>query len=210
MIRRPPRSTLFPYTTLFRSLRREYPALVARARRARGAIFWGDETGLRSDDVRGRSYAPRGRTPTVRVCHKRVGLGLISAVTNKGELRWMVLDGAVTAAALIRFLGRLTRDAGRKVFLILDRLPVHRARSVRAWLAERRAEIEVFHLPPYSPDLNPDEGLNADLKQVVARKAPARGKPQRKRAVVGHMRSLSRMPKRIRSYFQHPQFRYDA
>src|SRR3712207_7240701 len=71
MIRRPPRSTLFPYTTLFRSLRREYPALVARARRARGAIFWGDETGLRSDDVRGRSYAPRGRTPAVRVCHRR-------------------------------------------------------------------------------------------------------------------------------------------
>src|SRR3712207_5754057 len=263
MIRRPPRSTLFPYTTLFRSLwgraalrelvlrrfgvrlavrtmgtylarwgftaqkplrrayeqdpaavrrwlRRDYPAIVAEAKRAGGTVFWGDETGLRSDDVRGRPYAPRGRTPTVRVCHKRVGLGLISAVTNKGELRWMVLDGAVTAAALIRFLGRLIRDAGRKVLLILDRLPVHRARSVRAWLAERRAEIEVFHLPPYSPDLNPDEGLNADLKQVVARKAPARGKPQRKRAVVGHMRSLSRMPKRIRSYFQHPQFRYDA
>ncbi len=112
---------------------------MAEAKRAGGTVFWGDETGLRSDDVRGRSYAPRGRTPAVRVCHKRVGLGLISAVTNKGELRWMVLDGAVTAAALIRFLGRLIRDAGRKVFLILDRLPVHRARSVRAWLAERRA-----------------------------------------------------------------------
>ena len=96
----------------------------------RGTIFWGDETGLRSDDVRGRSYAPRGRTPEVRPSHKRAGLGLISAVTNKGELRWMVLDGAVKAPSLIRFLARLVRDASGKVFLILDRLPVHRARPV--------------------------------------------------------------------------------
>jgi hypothetical protein len=79
--------------------------------------FWGDETGLRSDDVRGRGYAPPGRTPEVRVNHKRANLGLISAVTNKGELRWMVLDGAITAPDLLRFLARLVRDAGQKVFL---------------------------------------------------------------------------------------------
>ena len=193
-----------------RWLRRDHPAIAARARAEGGAVFWGDETGLRSDDVRGLSYAPRGRTPTVRVPHKRAGLGLISAVTNRGELRWMVLDGAVKAPTLIRFLGRLVRDAGRKVFLILDRLPVHRAGAVRAWLAGREAEIEVFHLPPYSPELNPDEGLNADLKQAVTRKAPARGKQQLKRAVVGHMRKLSRSPARVRSYFQHPTFRYAA
>ena len=173
-------------------------------------MFWGDETGLRSDDVRGRSYAPRGRTPAVRVNHRRANLGLISAVTNKGELRWMVLDGAVKAPTLIRFLGRLVRDVGRKAFLILDRLPVHRAAPVRAWLAERGAEIEVFYLPPYSPDLNPDEGLDADLKQAVTRKPPARDKPQLKRAVIGHMRKLSKSPGRVRSFFRHETFRYAA
>ena len=136
--------------------RREYPAIVARARRARGVIFWGDETGLRSDDVRGRSYAPRGRTPEVRVCHRRARLSLVSAVANKGELRWMVAEGAVNAPTVIRFLQRLIRDARRKVFLILDRLKAHRARLTREWLAGRRSEIEVFHLPPYSPELNPD------------------------------------------------------
>ena len=87
-----------------RWLRRDYPAIVAAARQARGTIFWGDETGLRSDDVRGRGYAPRGRTPVVRVCHRRASLSLISAVSNRGELRWMVVDGAVNAATLIRFL----------------------------------------------------------------------------------------------------------
>src|SRR3954462_7547301 len=122
-------------------LRREYPAIVARARQARGVIFWGDETGLRSDDVRGRGYAPRGRTPVVRVCHKRASLSLISAVANKGELRWMVVDGAVNAPTLIRFLERLIRDARRKVFLILDRVRVHRGRLTWGWLAKHPGEI---------------------------------------------------------------------
>jgi len=193
-----------------RWLRRDYPEVVVRARRARGIIFWGDETGLRSDDVRGRSYAPRGRTPVVRVCHRRAGLSLISAVANKGELRWMVVEGAVKAPALIRFLGRLVRDAGRQGFLILDRLKAHRARLTRDWLAEHRSEIEVHYLPSYSPELNPDEGVHADLKQAVPRKAPARSQQQLKRATVDHMRSLSRQPERIRSIFQHPQFRYAA
>jgi transposase len=193
-----------------RWLRRDYPAIAARAKAEGGAIFWGDETGLRSDDVRGRSYAPRGRTPEVRVNHKRANLGLMSAVTNQGELRWMVLDSAVTAPDLLRFLARLVRDVGRKVFLILDRLPVHRSAKVRAWLAGREAEIEVFYLPGYSPELNPDEGVNGDLKRAVTRKEPARSKAQLQRAVVGHMRRLSKLPDRVRSFFGHQTFRYAA
>ena len=193
-----------------RWLRRDYPAIAARAKAEGGTIFWGDETGLRSDDVRGRSYAPQGRTPQVRVNHKRANLGLISAVTNKGELRWMVLDGAITAPDLLRFLARLVRDAEGKVFLILDRLAVHRSARVRAWLAGREAATETFHLPGYSPELNPDEGINADLKQAVTRKQPARTKAQLKRAVLGHMRGLSKSPRRVRSFFGHNTFRYAA
>jgi transposase len=193
-----------------RWLGRQYPEIAARARRAHGTIFWGDETGLRSDDVRGRSFAPRGCTPEVRVCHKRAGLSLISAVTNRGALRWMVADGAVNAPTFIRFLQRLIRDARRRVFLILDRLKAHRARLTQDWLAEHGADIEVHYLPPYSPDLNPDEGVHADLKQAVPRQAPARSKQQLKRAAISHMRSLAKRPKRIRALFQHPQFRYAA
>ena len=115
-------------------LQRDYPAIAARARKEKAKIFWGDETGLRSDDVRGRSYAPRGKTPVVRPNHRRANVGVISAVTNKGELRWMVLDGAINAPLLIDFLARLIRDADGKVFLILDNLRVHRARLVQDWL----------------------------------------------------------------------------
>ena len=180
------------------------------ARSEKGTIFWGDETGVRSDDGRGRSFAPRGRTPVVRPCHRRAGLGLISAVTNKGELRWMVLDGAIKAPSLIRFLSRLIQDANGKVFLIWDNLPVHRAKAVQDWLAVRKEQIEVFYLPSYSPELNPDEGLNADLKQAVTRKPPARSKPELKRTVISHMRRLTKLPERIRSYFRHQPFRYAA
>jgi hypothetical protein len=193
-----------------RRLRRDYPAIAARAKAEGGAMFWGDETGLGSDAVRGRSYAPRGRTPEVRVSHKRANLGLISAVANRGELRWMVLDGAVKAPSLLRFLARLVRDADRKVFLVLDRLPVHRSAEVRAWLAGRGAEIEVFYLPGYSPELNPDEGVHGDPKRAVTRKEPVRSKAQLKRAVVGHMRGLSKSPQRVRSFFGHRTFRHAA
>jgi transposase len=191
-------------------LKKDYPVIQAKARRQKGTIFWGDESGLRSDDVRGRGYAPRGQTPVVRPCHKRANVGVISAVSNKGELRWMVLDGAITAAMLIIFLGRLIRDAGGKVFLILDRLRVHRAHAVQDWLAEHATQIEVFYLPAYSPELNPDEGVNGDLKQAVTRQPLARSRPELKRSVISHMRRLSKSPKRVRSLFRHPTFRYAA
>src|SRR3954447_10614290 len=209
-------------------LRQEDPAIVARARRARGVIFWGDETGLRADDGRGRSYAPRGKTPrlaippsyawrnlwpalpVVRPNQRRIGLGLISAVSNRGELRWKVLEGAIKAPVLIDFLQRLICGARRKVFLILDQLPVHRAAVVRAWLGRHKRQIEVFYLPSYSPELNPDEGLNADLKQNVMRKAPIRSKQQLKQAAISHMRRLSKSPARVRSFFRQKSMRYAA
>lgn len=187
-----------------------YPEIVKRAKQARGIVVWGYETGLRTDDVRGRSYAPRGRTPLVRVCQTRIKLSLITAVTNKGELRWMVVDGAVNAPTFLRFLERLIREARRKVFLIVDRLKAHRTRLVRDWLAAHQSKIEVHYLPSYSPDLNPDEGVNADLKQALPRREPARSKEQLRQAADRHMRIRSRRQQRIRIIFQHPQCHYAA
>ncbi len=206
------------------------------ARREKGVVFseeaelrsWGDESGLRGDDVRGRSYAPRGRTPVVRPNQRRASVGSaksrgdlrgISAVSNRGGLRWMVLEGPLKAPVLIRFGERLIRAVPRKVFLILDLrkslrdfadLPAHRSRAVQAWLAERRKQIEVFYLPAYSPDLNPDEELHADLKQAVTGKLPARSRPELKRRVINHMRRLSKLPGRVRSFFHRPTVRYAA
>lgn len=188
----------------------DYPQIASRAKTEGAEIHWGDETGLRSDDVRGRGYAPKGQTPVVRVNNKREGLSIISTVTNQGKVRWKVFDGAMNADILIDFFKRLIKDAKRKVFLILDNLRVHHARKVKAWLGEHEDEIEVFYLPSYSPELNPDECLNADLKDGVTRKAPARSKKQLKKAAISHLRKLQKSPARVRKYFQHQPVRYAA
>ena len=188
----------------------EYPQIAARAKAEQAEIHWGDETGLRSDDVRGRGYAPKGQTPVVRVNNRREGLSIISTVTNQGKVRWKVFEGAMNAGVLIDFFKRLIKDAKRKVFLILDNLKVHHARKVKDWLAKHEEEIEVFYLPSYSPELNPDECLNADLKDGVTRRAPARSKAQLKKAAISHLRKLQKSPRRVRKYFEHKPVRYAA
>ena len=188
----------------------QYPVIAACAKEEGAEIHWGDETGLRSDDVRGRSFAPQGQTPVVRVNNKRHGLSIISTVTNRGTMRWKIFDGALNADILIDFMRRLIRDAGRKVYLILDNLRVHHSKPVKAWLAEHEREIEVFYLPSYSPELNPDEMANADLKQAVTKLAPARTKLQLVKAASRHLRSVQRQPERIKSYFKHEPVRYAA
>lgn len=151
----------------------DYPVIAACAKVDGAEIHWGDETGLRSDDVRGRSDAPQGQTPVIRVNNKRHALSVISTATNMGAMRWKAFDGALNSDILIDFVRRLVKDAGRKLDLILDNLRVHHSKPVKAWLAEHKHEIEVFYLPSYSPELNPNEITNADLKQAVTKLSPA-------------------------------------
>jgi transposase len=193
-----------------RWLDEDYPAIARRAKAEGGEIYWGDETGLRSDDVRGRSYAPQGETPVVRPSHRYENVGLISAVTNKGAVRWMVLRKAINTALLIAFLQRLAREARRKVFLVLDNLKVHKAPEVLEWLDKHRDKIEVFYLPSYSPELNPDELLNADLKAAITTKAPTRRKGELKKAVVRHLHRIANSPERVKKYFEHAPVKYAA
>ena len=191
-------------------LQEDYPVIAANAKAEGAEIHWGDETGLRSDDVRGRSYSPKGETPVVRVNSKRHGLSVISTVTNKGKMRWKAFDGALNSDILIDFLRRLIKDANRKIYLILDNLRVHHSKPVKAWLAEHKQKIEVFYLPSYSPELNPNEMANADLKHAVTKLAPARTKLQLVKATTSHLRSVQRKPARIKSYFEHAPVRYAA
>lgn len=191
-------------------LEETYPAIAKRAKTEGAEIHWGDETGLRSDDVRGRGYAPKGQTPVLRVNSKREGLSVISTVTNKGEMRWKVFSGALNAKILIGFLNRLARGQKSKIFLILDNLRVHHSKLVKLWLAQNADRIEVFYLPSYSPELNPDELLNADLKHSVTTAAPARTAKALTRTAIGSLRSIQKQPARIQSYFQQKDVSYAA
>jgi transposase len=106
----------------------------------------------------------------------RQKLSMIATVTNQGKTRWMIVDDAFDADRLIDFLQALIKDAGKKVFLILDNLRVHHSKLVKACVAEREDQIELFYLPSYSPQLNPKERLNADLKQEMGKRVPVRTK----------------------------------
>ena len=188
-----------------------YPAIEAKAKAEGGEIHWGDETALVNTDVRGRSYAPAGETPVAfTVGSTRQKLSMIATVTNRGKARWMIIDEAFNSDKLIEFLEALIKDAGKKVFLILDNLRVHHSKPVKAWLAERKEQIEVFYLPSYSPELNPEERLNADLKQAMGKRVPVRTKAKLRDAANEHMAMLEKSPERVMSYFQDPRVKYAA
>jgi transposase len=191
-------------------LRTEYPRIKQRAKRENAEIYWGDETGLRSDESRHRGYAPRGRTPVVHLPARRKSLSLISAITNQGKVRFMIYPGALRPKTLIKFMGRLIRDAHRKVYLILDNLNVHKSHDVRLWLDAHKEQIEVFYLPPYSPELNPDEYLNGDLKRAVHQDVAPKDAQQLKRIAQRHLRVIQRSRRRVRNYFKHRDIRYAA
>lgn len=189
----------------------EYPGIEQRARQEGAEIHWGDETALVNTDVRGRSFAPAGKTPvTLAVGGTRQKLSMIATVTNQGKTRWMIIDEAFDAEKLIEFLAALIKDAGKKVFLILDNLRVHHSKLVKAWVAERQDQIELFYLPSYSPQLNPEERLNADLKQEMGKRVPVRTKAKLREAANDHMAMLEQTPERVMSYFQDRHVRYAA
>ena len=189
----------------------QYPAIERRAKREGAEIHWGDETALVNTDVRGRSYAPAGRTPVAMVIGStRQKLSMIATVTNQGKTRWMIIDEAFDAERLIEFLQALIKDAGRKVFLILDNLRVHHSKRVKAWVAGHKEQIELFYLPSYSPELNPEERLNADLKQEMGKRVPVRTKAKLREAANDHMAMLEQNPERVIGYFQDRRVRYAA
>ena len=188
----------------------EYPKIAKAAKDEGAEIQWGDETGLRSDDVRGRGYAPKCKTPEVWANANRQKLSVISTVTNKGQMRWKVFSGALNAKILIGFMKRLVHGREKRVFLILDNLRMHHSKAVKKWLKENEDKIQVFYLPSYSPELNPDELLNADLKQRVTKAAPARNKLALTRTAIGALRSIQKQPDRVESYFDQKDVCYAA
>ena len=191
-------------------LEQEYPAIVAAAKKEEAEIHWGDETGLRNDSQHGRSYAPKGKTPAIHLNAKRERINLISSITNQGKVRFMIYTEAMNARTFIKFCKRLIKDTGRKIYLILDNLRVHHSHVVRDWIQGHKDQIQLFFLPSYSPELNPDEYLNCDLKAGIHSGAPARSKSQLKSKAISHLRMLQKKPKRVEKYFKHPKISYAA
>jgi len=189
----------------------DYPAIVKRARKEGAEILWEDESGLRSDHTAGRSWAPVGQTPVTKGTGKRFSANMIAAISNTGTLRFRVFEGKFNGPLFLDFLKRLTRDAhGKKIHLILDGHPAHRARVVRDWTDAHPELIELHFLPGYAPELNPAECLNQDVKTNALGKRRPRTITELKADIRGFLRSRQRQPHRVARYFHERYVRYAA
>jgi transposase len=137
-----------------RWLATEFPAIRAQARREGGVVVWLDELGVRADTAAGRSWAPVGHTPVVKRTGKRFRVNMISAISTGGLLRFRLVTGSFTGPVFVDFLRRLVADcAPRRVHLIVDGHPVHRAKLVASWVERHAAQLQLHFLPGYSPEL---------------------------------------------------------
>jgi transposase len=192
-------------------LRAEYPKIKKMAKAQGADIYFGDAAHIRSDHHAGRTWGKKGETPIVMATGARHGMSLISAITSKGHMRFMVKEsGGVNADVFIEFLKRLLTGAKRRIFLIVDRGPAHRAKKTKAFVETLGGRLKLFFLPPYSPDRNPDELVWKHLKADTVGRMVVTSKADFKSKVVTSMRSLQRNPRKICSFFQKPSLRYAA
>jgi len=191
-------------------LRDEFPRIKAEARAKRAVIWFADEAGVRSDAHAGTTWGQRGKTPIVSTTGARFGLNIISAVSRRGDFRFMGVDGRVNAGVFIAFLKRLLHGANRPIFLIVDGHPSHKAKKVREFVRSTNGKLQLFFLPPYSPELNPAELVWNDLKNNGIGRLAIMGPDQLRREVLSYLRRLQKLPERIRSYFRAPTTRYAA
>ena len=188
----------------------EFPGITARAEKEDAEIFFGDETNIQNTANYARGYAPKGHTPVVQVEAQKLKIEMLSAICKRGKLHFLLYKDSMNAEKLIDFMTRLITDSKKKVFLILDNLRVHHAKAVTAWLEEHKAQIELFYLPPYSPEYNPDELLNSDIKRNAGAKQSPRNQAQLEANVQNRLDYLSNTPSLISSFFSAPLTKYAA
>jgi transposase len=193
-----------------RWLREEYPRVEAEASAEGAEIHWLDGAGLRSDCQAGRGYAPKGRTPVRRVPGERFSVNYVATVSALGVLRFMVFTGRFTSAVLLAFLARLLAGRPGKVYVVLDGHPSHRARKVAEWVAARADRVRLVFLPGYSPELNPAEYLNNDVKANAQRRGRARDQGELGAKARAYLSARQRRPDVVRSYFLARHVRYAA
>lgn len=188
----------------------EYPKIKEEAKQENAEIHWGDETGVKNQCNHGRSYAPKGKTPVKKSMSKKFSVNMISTVTNQGKVQFMLYTDRMNSDKLIEFMGKLIEGSERKIYLILDNLRVHHSKVVKKWVEENQEEIALFFLPSYSPEKNPDEYLNCDLKQGLSNKKAPKDRETLEKNMENHMNFLQENPDRVQKYFKHEDIQYAA
>lgn len=186
-------------------LNEQYPSIHNEAKAEKAVIFWGDETAVQNTANYARGYAPKGKTPVVKVKAKKMHINMISAINNQGKLHFLLYSDAINSERLISFMEAIIKNNdGRKAYLILDNLKVHHSKAVSKWVDEHKGEIRLFYLPPYSPEYNPDEYLNNDLKRNLGTQAMVKSVEELEANTSQFMEKLSDDSDHVKSYFNHP------
>ena len=191
-------------------LKTEYPQIREQARKEDATLWWADEMGMRMDDQGGRSYSMKGRTPVIPGSGQRARCSMMSAITNRGQLCFRVFKGNLNSDVFIDFLRRLKHQSDRKLFVIVDRHPVHRSEKTQTWIDKYADKVRLIFLPAYSPDLNPDEMLNQDVKSNAVRKKRPPTIQQMMDNVRAYLRNRQRKTTSVKRYFDAPSVRYAA
>jgi transposase len=191
-------------------LEKTYPAIEKRATEEGAEIHWCDEVGVAADQHPGTGYSPEGQPATMEVPAPHIRMNQISTITNEGAVRFMTYPGSMNAALFLVFLGRLLRSVSTKVFLIVDRLKAHEGDKIDEWVEAHKNRIEVFYLPRHSPEMNPVEYLNNDMKGNVHKAGLPDDKGTLRSGMQRFMRKLLHLPDHVMSYFLHPAVQYAA
>ena len=186
----------------------EYPKIKQQAKQEKAVVYFGDETGMRSDHTAGKSYAKKGKTPVIKKTGKRFNVNMISAVSTQGSKRFMLYKGKFNSDRFILFLKQLIKNAPQKIYLVLDNYAVHKTKKVTQWVERHKDKLALFFLPKYSPELNPDELLNQDLKTNVVGKLRASNPYELRNNVVNHLKKMDKQ--KIISFFKHQHTLYAA
>ncbi len=191
-------------------LKKVFPKIKSRAQLEKADIYFADEAGIRSDYHSGTTWAPKGETPVVSATGARFSVNMISAVSPRGDFRFMVVEGGVNSAVFVDFLKRLMVGSKKKIFLIVDGYPAHKSKKAKQFIADQKGKLELFYLPPYSPELNPDELAWNTLKNGIVGRSTVKSKDELKSKVVGGLRKIQKSPEMVRSFFQHEKTKYAA
>ena len=187
-----------------------YPEIEKQAEGEGAEILWADECGVDADHHPGTRYAREGERATMEVPHSHIRRSVISAVGSRGGLHFMTYSGTLNAALFVVFLEGLLAEAAGKVYLITDRLSAHDCEEVGDWVEEHPDRIAVSLLPRRSPELNPDEYLNNDLKGSVHRAGLPNDKDELADRIHAFLLKLMQLPGHVMSYFRHPSAQYAA
>ena len=191
-------------------LKKVFPKIKTRAQIEKADIYFADEAGVRSDYHSGTTWSPKGETPIVSASGARFSVNMISAVSPRGDFRFMVVEGSVNSSVFVEFLKRLMAGSKRKVFLIVDGYPAHKSKIAKEFIESTDGKLELFYLPPYSPELNPDELVWNTLKNGIVGRSTVQSKDELKSKVVGGLRKIQKSPDMVKSFFQHEKTKYAA